>query len=94
MTKEKMIKIIDDLIKDEMEAIEKYNSAIEKMNDSSRIVSELGVIYQEETRHIRMLNDLKTCIENHDKVAMEASRLYGLEREMDDGIRIDTKEEK
>ena len=93
MTKEKMIKLIDDLIKDELEAIEKYNDAIDKLSDSARIVSELGVIYQEETRHIRMLNELKSCIENHDRIAMEASRLYGLEREMDDGIRIDSEEE-
>lgn len=93
MTKEKMIKIIDDLIKDELEAIEKYNDAIDKLSDSPRIVEDLGIIYQEETRHIRMLNQMKSAIENHDRVAMEASRLYGLEREMDDGIRIDSEEE-
>lgn len=91
MTKEKMIKIIDDLIADELEAIEKYNAAIEKLNDSPRIVEELGVIYQEETRHIRMLNQIKSAIEGHDRIVMEASRLYGFE--MDDGIRIDAEEE-
>ena len=93
MTKEKMIKLIDDLIKSEMDSIDECNSAIEKMSDSSRIVAELGVIYQEKTHHIRMLNDLKTSIENHDKQIRDVSRLYGLEHEMDDGIRIDVKEE-
>ena len=65
MTKEKMIKIIDALIADEQEAIEQYNKAINDFKDSSRLVSDLGMIYQEETRHISNLNALKKMIEEH-----------------------------
>lgn len=91
MTKEKMLKNIDELIEDEKEAIEQYHKAIQKMSDSPRIVSILGRIYEEETRHITELNELRKCIENHDKEkTMALSMFNGCE--LDDGILIDDKE--
>lgn len=95
MTKEKMIKVIDALIADEQEAIEQYNKAINDFKDSSRLVSDLGMIYQEETRHISNLNALKKMIEEHsneEKRTLEmmlGSMPVGC---YDDGIVIDEEE--
>ena len=65
MTKDKILKLIDKLIEDEKEAIEQYHDAIQKLTDSPRIVSTLGMIYEEETRHITQLQDLKKAVEEH-----------------------------
>ena len=91
MTKEKILKILDKLIDDEKEAIEQYHDAIQDLSDSPRLVSELGIIYQEETRHIRILNDLKKCVENHDKDKIMAMSMFD-GCEIDDGIVFDEKE--
>ena len=45
MTKEKMLNLIDKLIKDEEEAIKNYNKAILDLQDSPGITRDLGYIY-------------------------------------------------
>ena len=93
MTKEKILKIFEKLIEDEKEAIEQYHDAIQKLSDSPRIVSELGHIYEEETRHITELNELVKCIENHDNEKNRVLAMYSDNINMyDDGIVIDEKE--
>lgn len=96
MKKSKAIKIIDDLIADEQEAIEQYNEAINEFKDSSRIVSDLGMIYQEETRHIANLNALKKMIEEHSNEQKRTLEMMlgSMPSSMyDDGIVIDEEEE-
>jgi DNA-binding LacI/PurR family transcriptional regulator len=66
MTKEKMLNLIDKLIKDEEEAIKNYNKAILDLQDSPGITRELGYIYAEESRHLTQLNELKLKVENYD----------------------------
>lgn len=92
MTKDKMLKVIDKLIEDEKEAIEQYHDAIQKLSDSPRITSTLGMIYEEETRHITQLNDLKKCIENHNNEKTRALSMFN-SCELDDGLVIDNEEE-
>ena len=89
MTKEKILKIFEKLIEDEKEAIEQYHDAIQKLSDSSRIVSILGNIYEEETRHVVQLNDLVKCIENHDIEKNKVMAMFNGYEMYDDGIIID-----
>ena len=96
MKKSKAIKIIDDLIADEQEAIEQYNEAINEFKDSSRIVSDLGMIYQEENRHIANLNALKKMIEEHSNEQKRTLEMMlgSMPSSMyDDGIVIEEEEE-
>ncbi len=74
MTKEQILNIIDDLIKDEIEAIDGYHKAIDKMSDSPRAVSLFGRIYDEETRHITDLQELRQAVENHEDFMAEIER--------------------
>lgn len=94
MTKEKIIKIIDKLIEDEKEAIEQYHKAIDSLSNSPRIVSILGRIYEEETRHIVELDELKKCVENHNSEKNIALAMFDPYSTMnDDGIVFDDEEE-
>ncbi len=74
MTKQQILNIIDDLIKDEIEAIDGYHKAIDKMSDSPRAVSLFGHIYDEETHHITELQELRKAVENHEEVMAELER--------------------
>lgn len=74
MTKQQILDIIDDLIKDEIEAIDGYHKAIDKMSDSPRAVSLFGHIYDEETRHITDLQELRKAVENHEEFMAEIER--------------------
>lgn len=74
MTKQQILNIIDDLIKDELEAIDGYHKAIDKMSDSPRAVSLFGHIYDEETRHITDLQELRKAVENHEEFMAEIER--------------------
>lgn len=78
MTKKQILDYIDFLIEDEKEAIEGYNKGINKMSDSPRIVDLFGRIYQEETRHITDLQNLKEMVEKHEEVVneMQLNRLF------------------
>ena len=76
MTKEKMLNLIDKLIKDEEEAIKNYNKAILELQDSPGITRDLGYIYSDETRHLTQLNELKLKVENYDPEKEKAKRLF------------------
>ena len=80
MTKQQILDLIDDLIKDEIEAVDGYHKAIEKMSDSPRAVSLFGQIYNDETRHITDLQSLKQAVENHeDSMAeIEHNKLFAM----------------
>ena len=81
MTMEDKIKIIDDLIEDEQEAIDQYNKAVDKLkgNICPKVLEMLGSIYQDEVRHIAMLENVKEQIKNYglgNTYADEAFRIF------------------
>ena len=80
MKKQEMLDYIDKLIEDEIEAIDGYHKGIEKMQDSSRVVDLFGRIYNDETRHLTDLQDLKKAVEQHEEVmeSIEMQRMFGL----------------
>ena len=74
MTKQQILDLIDDLIKDEIEAMNGYHKAIDKMQDSPRAFALFGRIYDEEVRHTADLKDLRTAVENHEDFMAEVER--------------------
>ena len=76
MTKEKMLKLIDKLIADEEEAIKNYNKAILDLQESPGVTRDLGIIYEDETRHLSQLNELKLRVENYDVEKEKAKKLF------------------
>ena len=66
MTKDKALKIIKNLIDDEKEALENYHKAIMEFSDSSRLIDELKVIYDEESEHLSRLDRITKDIEGYD----------------------------
>lgn len=80
MKKQEMLDYLDKLIEDEIEAIDGYHKGIEKMQDSPRIVDMFGSIYNDETRHLTQLQDLKKAVERHEEVmqSIEMQKMFGL----------------
>lgn len=80
MKKQEMLDYLDKLIEDEIEAIDGYHKGIEKMQDSPRIVDLFGGIYNDETRHLTQLQDLKKAVERHEEVmqSIEMQKMFGL----------------
>lgn len=79
MSLEEKIKIMDDLIADEQEALDGYHKAIDKLKSctNSQALDELGRIYREETNHIAVLEKIKKSMEKGVLGDFEADRLYG-----------------
>lgn len=77
---EDKIALIDDLIKDEQEAIDEYNKAIEKIkgNCAPYVLETLGRIYQEEVSHISTLESIKKKIQNYGLGDTYADEVFGL----------------
>lgn len=79
---EEVIDIIDNLIKDEQEAIDEYNKAIEKLKGFCHPceLEELGHIYQEEVRHISSLETMKKKIQNYGLGDPYVNEAFGFNR--------------
>ena len=95
MKKTEMIENIEKIIDEFKKAMSLTHKSIEKMSDSPRIVSDLGVIYSCITASISQLDNLKKDIESHDNIKLRTDAIFGMPV-YDDGIGIcelDDKEE-
>lgn len=93
MKKSEMIAQVDKIIEELKKITNLTNKSIEKMGDSPRIVSDLGVIYACITDRMSQLEHLKQDIENHDNLKIRTDAMFGLEA-YNDGIVISDEEDK
>lgn len=78
MTKNKAIKIMKELIDDEIEAIEKYNEAIKSFAEYSEVVDMLGYLHRDEVNHLAQLNSAKKRME----MTEQEIESYNISRDM------------
>lgn len=94
MKKTEMIENIEKIIDEFKKTTNLIHKTIDKMNDSSRIVADLGGVYSCITDRISQLENLKRVIENHDNIKIRTDAMFGMPV-YEDGIVIseDEKEE-
>ena len=93
MKKKEMIENIEKIIDELKKTTNLIHKSIDKMNDSPRIVSDLGMIYSCMTDRISQLEHLKKDIENHDNVKIRTDAMFGMPV-YEDGIVISEDDDK
>ena len=93
MKKSEMIENIEKIIDEFKKTTNLIHKSIDKMNDSPRIVSDLGMIYSSVTDRISQLEHLKKDIENHDNLKIRTDAMFGMQV-YEDGIVISEDEKK
>lgn len=76
MTKETMLKKIDNLISKEEALIKEYNKVILECSDSPRITSSLGFMHEGSVRHLSDLQELRKTIESYDEDKEQATKMF------------------
>ena len=92
MKKTEMIENIEKIIDEFKKTTNLIHKSIDKMNDSPRIVSDLGVVYSCMTDRISQLENLKKDIEKHDNLKLRTDAMFGMPV-YDDGIVVTEDEE-
>lgn len=92
MKKTEMIENIEKIIDEFKKTTNLIHKSIDKMNDSPRIVSELGMVYSCITDRISQLENLKKEIENHDNLKLRTDAMFGMPV-YDDGIIVTDEKE-
>ena len=93
MKKTEMIENIEKIIDEFKKTTNLIHKSIDKMNDSPRIVSDLGAVYACITDRISQLEILKKDIEKHDNVKIRTDAMFGMPV-YDDGIVVGDEEKK
>ena len=94
MTKQETIDMLDGLIKEAKKFADKVNDAMLKDNNKSpRIVNCISCLYNEVARSIANFESVKADIDKHDKVALDAAKVFDMPIMCDDGLCFDGEED-
>ena len=93
MKKAEMIESIEKIIDELKKVTNLVNKSVEKMNDSPRIVGDLGIVYSCIADRISQLGNLKRDIENHDNLRLRTDAMFGMPV-YEDGITISDDDDK